>query len=230
MAELPELPEIHEIHHHAHGDRFGRSIAIITVLATLCAAWTAVLQANAIRHHDEAAATAQELSSETLGVRSRSEGAARVQLERFELSENQRARAALARQELLFATGARAKELRVEQRRWEDIAKQTDAQSEAIAHDDHAVVLKPDSEFGPAGDKVFPLGYLAQSRAESYKLAAERAGANRKASRAENQYTQFAVSFTMLAIAVFLFGYSLTPHGRPRRRLFAGAASIFVAV
>ena len=34
----------------------------------------------------------------------------------------------------------------------------------------------------------------------------------------------------MLAIAVFLFGYSLTPHGRPRRRLFAGTASIFVAI
>src|SRR3954471_363670 len=34
----------------------------------------------------------------------------------------------------------------------------------------------------------------------------------------------------MLAIAVFLFGYSLTPHGRPRRRLFAGTASVFVVV
>ena len=117
MAELPELPEIHEIHHHAHGDRFGRGIAIITVLATLCAAWTAVLQANAIRQHDQAAAKAQELSSETLGERSRSEGAARVQLERFELAEKQRARAALARQELLFATGARARELRIQERR-----------------------------------------------------------------------------------------------------------------
>src|SRR3954454_17274001 len=119
-AELPELPEIHEIHHHAHGDRFGRAIAIITVLATLCAAWTAVLQANAIRQHDEAAARAQELSSEALGERSRSEGSARVQLERFELAEQQRARAALARQELLFAPAARVGELDIQEKRWED--------------------------------------------------------------------------------------------------------------
>jgi tetratricopeptide (TPR) repeat protein len=229
-AELPELPEIHEIHHHAHGDRFGRAIAIVTVLATLCGAWTAVLQANAIRHHDEAAATAQELSAETLGVRSTAEGAARVQLERFELAEQQRARAALARQELLFSAGGRARELRIEERRWESIAEQTDRQSEAIAKQDDAEPLKADSEFGPSTDPTFPLRYLAQSRRESYVLAAERAGANRKAARAENQYTKFAVSFTMLAIAVFLFGYSLTPHGRPRRRLFAGTASIFVAV
>lgn len=230
MAELPELPEIHEIHEHTHGDRFGRAIAIITVLATLCGAWTAVLQANAIRHHDEAAAKAQELSAETLGARSTAEGAARVQLERFELAEQQRARAALARQELLFAAGGRAKELRVQELRWDSIAEQTDRQSEAIAHEDHAELLKPDSAFGPSTDPTFPLRYLAQSRHESYVLAAERSGANRKASRAENQYTAFAVSFTMLAIAVFLFGYSLTPHGRPRRRLFAGTASIFVAI
>src|SRR4051812_25460946 len=229
-AELPELPEIHEIHHHAHGDRFGRAIAIITVLATLCAAWTAVLQANAIRQHDEAAARAQELASETLGARSRSEGAARVQLERFELAEQQRARAALARQELLFAPAADAGELRTQERRWESIAKETDRQSEFIAHADHAKPLLAASEFGPSSDRTFPLRYLAQSRHEAYVLAAERAGANRKASRAENQYTRFAVSFTMLAIAVFLFGYSLTPHGRPRRRLFAGTASIFVVV
>ena len=229
-AELPELPEIHEIHHHAHGDRFGRAIAIITVLATLCAAWTAVLQANAIRQHDEAAARAQELSAEALGERSRSEGSARVQLERFELAEQQRARAALARQELLFAPAAQVGELGIQEKRWEDIAKETDRQSEFIAHADHAKPLVPDSEFGPSGDPTFPLRYLAQSRHEAYVLAAERAGANRKASRAENQYTRFAVSFTMLAIAVFLFGYSLTPHGRPRRRLFAGTASIFVVV
>jgi len=229
VAELPELPELHEIHHHAHGDRFGRAIAIITVLATLCGAWTAVLQANAIRQHDEAAARAQELASETLGERSRAEGAARVQLERFELAEQQRARAALARQELLFAPAARVGELRTQERRWEDIAKETDRQSEFIAHADHAKPLNADSEFGPSSDPTFPLRYLAQSRHESYVLAAERAGANRKASRAENQYTKFAVSFTMLAIAVFLFGYSLTPHGRPRRRLFAGTASVFVA-
>jgi tetratricopeptide (TPR) repeat protein len=229
-AELPELPELHEIHHHAHGDRFGRAIAIVTVLATLCAAWTAVLQANAIRHHDEAAARAQELSAETLGVRSTAEGAARVQLERFELAEQQRTRAALARQELLFSAGARARALHIQERRWESIAAQTDRQSEAIAHEDHASFLRPDSAFGPSTDPTFPLRYLAQSRRESYVLVAERAGANRKASRAENQYTKFAVSFTMLAIAVFLFGYSLTPHGRPRRRLFAGTASIFVVV
>src|SRR3954452_16936948 len=229
-AGLPELPEIHEIHHHAHGDRFGRAIAIITVLATLCDAWTAVLQANAIRQHDEAAARAQELSSEALGERSRSEGAARVQLERFELAEQQRARAALARQELLFAPAAQVGELDIQEKRWEDIAKETDRQSEFIAHADHAKPLLAEGAFGPSSDPTFPLRYLAQSRHEAYVLAAERAGANRKASRAENQYTRFAVSFTMLAIAVFLFGYSLTPHGRPRRRLFAGTASVFVVV
>src|SRR4051794_27178361 len=161
-AELPELPELHEIHHHAHGDRFGRAIAIITVLATLCGAWTAVLQANAIRQHDEAAAKAQELASETLGVRSRSEGAARVQLERFELAEQQRAHAALARQELLFAPGSQVAALNTQERRWDDIAKETDRQSEFIARSDNATPLVADGQYGPSSDPTFPLRYLAQ--------------------------------------------------------------------
>lgn len=230
MPELPELPEVHHLHHHAHGDPFGRFIAIATVLATATATFVAVLQANAVRTNQHASALAQTFAVESLGNRSATEGAARVQVERFELAEQQRARAGLARQQLLFAPRDQVAELRQTAERWNAIAEETDKQSLKIAKSDHVEPLEREGEFGPAHDPIFPLRYLALSREHAYELEAERQAENRIAVSAEEQFAAYAVSFTLLAIATFLFGYSLTPHGRPRRRLFAGSAITFVAI
>lgn len=230
MPELPELPEVHHLHHHAHGDRFGRVIAIVTVLATMAATGVAVLQAKALSNNSHAQAHAQTLAITGLGSRVSSEGSARVQLERFELAESQRARAGQARQQLLFAAPAERAGLEAEIHRWEDVAEETERQSVAIARQDGIEPLEPEGRFGPAEDPIFPLRYLAHSRERPYELEAERQVANREVSYAEGQFAAYAVSFTMLAIATFLFGYSLTPHGHPRRRLFAGAAVTFMVV
>lgn len=85
-----------------------------------------------------------------------------------------------------------------------------------------AIVSRPD--IGPERDPLFPARYLAESRREVYLFTALRDGANAEAEAGEKQFTRYAVSLTMCAVAVFLFGFSLSPYGRPHRRLFTVVA------
>jgi tetratricopeptide (TPR) repeat protein len=81
------------------------------------------------------------------------------------------------------------------------------------------------SRAGPGQDPHFPQRYLADSRREVYLIDALRAGASREAEHTEKQFTEFAVALTLFAVAVFLLGFSLSPYGRPHRRLFATTAA-----
>jgi hypothetical protein len=52
--------------------------------------------------------------------------------------------------------------------------------------------------------------------------------ATAEADAAETRFAHLAAALTMLAVAVFLFGFSLTPQGRERRALFLSCATLFV--
>ena len=71
---------------------------------------------------------------------------------------------------------------------------------------------------------------MQQTQWSSYRLTALRDAANQQADAAEAQSVHYAAILTMLAVAVFLFGYSLTPQGPSRRRLFSTVAGSFVLV
>lgn len=224
---MPEFPDLPDIESHEDGDNYARIIAIVIVLTTLLGGTTALLQAEAVRRDDEAAVRAERLTAQSLGARVKAQSGAEVQYQRFQLAETQRRRAANARQLALFAnTDTQAQNQAM--KRWQRIAKRTDEGTKRIAKDLGFEPITEQSADGPEQDPAFPDRYFARYTRESILLDALRDGANAEGDRAEEQFTAYAVSLTLFAVAVFLFGYSLTPAGSRQRKLFAATAGTFV--
>ena len=71
---------------------------------------------------------------------------------------------------------------------------------------------------------------MQQGQRTAYELTALRDASNQASDDAEAQFVHYAAALTMLAVAVFLFGYSLTPQGRIRRLLYSRVAGGLVLV
>lgn len=231
MPDFPELPRAHELAGEAdegHEQRFTRLVAVMIVLTTLAAATTAYLQASALRLHDDASARATELATAGQAARNLSTQAAQMLVDRYDVAQQQRARAAAAEQQAFFGPAPGRAALEAERRRWLTVAAQTERNTRAIAASYGLPPVSSGAPLGPGGDRFFPAHYLAASRTEAYTLGARRDGANEQADQADSQVVRYAISLTVFAVAVFLFGYSLTPHARRYRGLFAGTATAFV--
>lgn len=242
MPEIgPEIPRVEEIvgedegHHH---DRWGRLIPIATVLTTLIAALVAFAQAGSLNLHDRSDARAENLGALALSAASRDRGAAEVQVDRFNLLTRELRTSATA--SLFDQYGNSTKASRLEPARWNAVAAQTQTDTVAIANSlGIAYICAPslqphcsatNAAYSPEQDPSFPNRYMQQSQWSSYRLTALRDAANQQADDAESQSVHYAAALTMLAVAVFLFGYSLTPQGKARRRLYTTVASGFVLV
>jgi tetratricopeptide (TPR) repeat protein len=231
MTDFPELPRVHELtgeEDERRRQRFTRLAAAAIVLITLAAASTAYLQTRAMRTHEDAASLATELATAGVSTRGRSDQAAQMLVDRYDVAQQQRARAAAAEQQALFGpTAAGRTALVAERTRWLTVARETERNTRSIAAAYGLPPITADSSLGPAGDRFFPSRYLAASRREADRLGALRDAANQQGDQAESQIGRYGISLTVFAVAVFLFGYSLTPHARQRRRLFAGSAAAF---
>ena len=86
------------------------------------------------------------------------------------------------------------------------------------------------ARFSPDRDRWFPTRYEQAAQWEGYRLLGLREAANQQADAAEGRFAHLAAALTMLVVAVFLFGYSLTPQGRERRALFSSVATAFALV
>ncbi|MDQ6775337.1 MAG: hypothetical protein M3071_03745 [Actinomycetota bacterium] len=231
MPEFPELPGAHELAGEAdegREQRFTRLAAVAIVLTTLAAATTAYLQASALGANAGASARATELATAAQGARNQSNEAAQMLVDRYDVAQQQRARAAAAEQQAFFGPASRRAGLAAERSRWLRVAAQTERNTRTIAAGYGLLPVSARGPLGPARDRFFPAHYLASSRREAYRLGALRDGANREADEADAQVGRYAISLTVFTVAVFLFGYSLTPHARRRRGLFAGTATVFV--
>jgi tetratricopeptide (TPR) repeat protein len=93
--------------------------------------------------------------------------------------------------------------------------------------DAYAEAIARDGVYGPLADSAFPARYLAHTRSAANVLVARREEQNLRAEEAEKQFVRYAVSLTVFAVAVFLFGYSLTPPGRRRRKWYVRIAGAF---
>ncbi len=236
----PEIPKVDEI----VGDeveergRYGRIIAVAVVLATLVAALVAFGQASALRIHDQADARAETDGALALDTADVSRGKAETQINRFNLLTEQVHQADAASLFGQWATASTATHLAA--RRWQNIAKQTESDTVAIAKSQGiAYICSPtiqkkcsstDASFSPEQDPEFPNRYMQQSQWSAYRLTALRDAANEQADDAESKFVNYAAALTMLAVAVFLFGYSLTPQGQARRHLYSRVAGVFVLV
>lgn len=230
MAEGVEIPEVHHLTaDELHSDSFGRRIAVAAVLTTLAAALIAFLQAGALRSHDEADQRAERLGAIALTQAAGQRGISQLQVDRFQLYRDDLARAASAQSVATYG-GGKDKTAQLEADRWKRIARVTNADTARIARDDNVPAIAAQSRFGPDLDPLYPNRYVQVGQHSSYELSARREAANEEANAAESRFVHYAASLTMFAVAVFLLGYSLTPQGRPRRRLFTRVAGAFAAV
>jgi tetratricopeptide (TPR) repeat protein len=205
-------------------DPFARVVAICTVLATLLAAAVGYLDARTARATGGAKVGALELSLNSLASQVEARRAAELQYDRFAQAQRARQRAANARQERLVV-GADPRAHALEERRWEWLAKETDRHSALIARAQGVSALTPRGRDGPREDPNFPTRFFARHTTfDGERLLALRDAANEQEAERGAQGSGYSVTLAMLAIAVFLFGFSLTPEGRLRGRLFAGTA------
>lgn len=236
----PEIPKVDEIvgEEVEERGRYGRLIAVAVVLTTLVAALVAFAQASALRIHDQADARAESDGALALNAADVNRGKAETQIDRFNLltQEVQQADAA----SLFQQWGTASTQTHLDALRWQSVAKQTESDTSAIASSqDIPFICSPTiqkkcsattASFSPEQDPQFPNRYMQQSQWPAYRLTALRDAANQQAEDAESKFVNYAAALTMLAVAVFLFGYSLTPQGQARRILYSRVAACFVLV
>jgi tetratricopeptide (TPR) repeat protein len=208
------------------GDRFARVVAVCTVLTTLAAAGIGYLEARALGGSGTADADAQQLSLDSLARQVEATRAAELQYDRFVRAQRQRRRAENARAERVLGGGDRAR-LRLEERRWERLARRTDLVSGRIARAQGVAAITPDGRDSPGQDPLFPARFFARHTTYGGERAfALRDAANEQDEDRSEQISAYSVTLAMFAIAVFLFGFSLTPEGRRRGGIFAGTAGL----
>jgi hypothetical protein len=236
-AEIPRVGELVGEEIEEHG-RFGRMIAMAVVLTTLVAALVAFAQASALRTHDQADARAERYGALALDSAAVGRANAETQVGRFNLLTQQVRQAGNAT--LFGQYGTNSQATRLTAARWNAIAGQTEADTASIAASQGIPYIcaptiqkgcaSSNAFYSPQQDPEFPNRYMQQAQFSAFRLSALRDAANQEAEDAEAEFVHFAAALTMLAVAVFLFGYSLTPQGQGRRRLYSRVGLVFVAV
>ncbi len=211
-----ELPSPDELR-----DSFARRIAVAIAVATLLAAIVGFLQNEASTANSTAALKAQRYAIEATQALVLAQEHARVQVEGWAISLEQRIQASNISQQLLYAPDAEASMLKTQEATWTSLADRTE-QLSGIARD------SPD---GPVKDPTFPSRLLESSSRDAYRLQALQDAANEVGGLWSNQATAYTAVLAILAVALYLLGFSLTMRVRRAKRLFAvvGVALIVAA-
>lgn len=228
MPDFPDLPAVDDLTGEAderHEHRFSRLVAVAIVLATLAAAGTAYLQAAARRTADDAASRSTELAASGLAARTYSDQAAYMLVDRYNLAEGELTRGGQAEQQAVFGPAPMRAALKAQSARWLAVAGQTERNTASIAASYGLAPITTTGANGPLLDPGFPEDYLAASRRAAYVIDAERDATNQQGAQADSQAARSEIPLTILAVSVFLFGYSLTPYARRGRLLFAAVGT-----
>jgi tetratricopeptide (TPR) repeat protein len=248
MPELgPEIPRVEELigekeeaeaSEGAQKSHYGRNIAIATIVTTLIGALVAFAQAGAVQNHDRADARAETYGTLAGSASAIATGRADIQLQRLNDEYQAASQASTAELFQTYGTGTPTEQQTANS--WGALLRQTESDSKAIAASQFlpficSPVIDPhcpaaSALYSPEEDPRFPTRYLQNALHHSYDLGALREGANQAAEGYENQFVHFAACLTMLAVALFLLGYSLTPQGTTRRTLYAKVAGGLVTV
>ena len=219
MIKPPERVEIPE--DEEPRERFARFLAVAIVISTLLLALVEFAHGNDSRSMDTAAIEAQRLGSERQGEAARAEALAQADLAMFGLTEQERTQAgnnwqAVANE--IFA-GADDTQSLASIKRFDalaDLSQQFTSITES-------------SPNGPDNDPNFPNRTLSLATKESERLFALQDAANEEREAWESRLSQYSVILTMLAVAVYLFGLSLTLQAAVRR-VITGLAIALVLV
>jgi tetratricopeptide (TPR) repeat protein len=208
----------------ASTDRFARIVAICTVVTTLAAAGIGYLEARTISGSGGAKVDAQQLSLDSLARQVDATRAANLQFDRFGIAEQDRLAAMTARSDRLLLPGSHRRLALAEHRR-EWLAKRTDRVSAQIASTYGAAAITLTGRDGPTQDPHFPDRFFARHTTfGEQRVLAIRDAANEQDAQRAHRISAYTATLAMFGIAVFLFGFSLTPEGRRRGVLFSSTA------
>lgn len=203
--ELVEMPE-------ERLPGFNRFLGIAIVLATLTAAAVEFAHGYDGMRADQAGLDAQRLGVESTGGLLTLDQRAQSQFETFIAAEQFRVRQATANQQLLNPVPGtnQATATNLERERSKQLATVTQGLTTDIT---------PDSVTGPQQDPGFPSRYFALKQLGANLAWAQQDAANEEAAGWRRITTDLAAVLTMLAVAVYLFGLSLSVKLRVNRVL-----------
>jgi hypothetical protein len=201
-------------------DSFARRIAVAIAVATFLAAIVGFLQHQASTENGAAALRAQRYAIEATGALVLSQERARVAVDAWATSLEQRVQAANLSQVLMYAPEPEKARLEVRRLGWISLAERTEQLSG----------IRRDSPDGPDLDPTFPSRLLVSSSREAIRLEALQDAANEVGGLWSNQATAYTAVLAILAVALYLLGFSLTISVRRAKRLFAVAGVVLIAV
>lgn len=209
-------------------DLFSRAVALCAVITTLVAAAVAFLHANASREGDRAAAAAQQTAIEAAHVVVKSRQLAQVELRRVQLGREYRARELnVLQRDLLGVADDSPLEIAAH---WRGLAARTNGQLHRAAREQGTPDISRGARASPERDPFFPSRLLAETERRGTYLAALRDARNELSSEWGKRGAVFIAILTLLAVALYLFGFSLTPQGRHMRGVFAAFGAAFLVV
>jgi hypothetical protein len=219
MIKPPERVEIPE--EEEPRERFARFLAICIVVSTLLLALVEFAHGNDTKSMDSAAIEAQNLGAERQGEVARAEALAQSDLAMFGLTEQERTQAGNASQTAAnqILAGADDAQSIAAIRRFDALAELSQT----------FTTITESGPNGPDSDPAFPNRTLSLATKESELLFAKQDAANEEREAWETRLSQYSVILTMLAVAVYLFGLSLTLQAAVRR-IITGLALALVLV
>ncbi len=201
-------------------DSFTRRVAVAIAVATFLAAIVGFLQHQASTENGAAALRAQRHAIEATGSLVLTQERARVAVDAWATSLEQRVQAANLSQELLYVPESETARLEVRRLAWISLAERTEQLSG----------IRRDSPDGPDQDPTFPSRLLVSSSREAIRLEALQDAANEVGGLWSNQATVYTAVLAILAVALYLLGFSLTIGVRRAKRLFAVAGVGLIVV
>ena len=209
---------------------FGRFVAICTVVTTLAGGVVGYVQSTASRSGNRAGSDAERLSVRSNAERERNLQLAYAVYDRFALWREQQAELANLTQRRLGLTSPPADPtLRAQEATIRTVAADTRRSISALARDHGLPDLTRAADFAPQGDPYFPSRFLAAAERRGVRLAALRDAAEEEESRWGADQASYLAVLTMFAVALYLFGFSLTPHAE-LRGIFVGAGLVLLVV
>lgn len=197
MTDLPDvdLLDRERLRHHP-----SRVVAILIGITMLVTASVAFLEHEASTARTDAALQAERLGIQAAENRFVSEQHAQVDLQAYATAIEQRQEAANLRQEARVLGGAAARGLLAEAQAWTAMAERTDEMT----------TVKADAPDGPNRDPAFPRRFLAGGSREAIRLEALQDAANEESSGWMGRASSYRAVIAILAVALYLFGFSLT--------------------
>lgn len=188
-------------------------------VSTLAVATAGYLQVRANSKSGDAGQLGQQYSVLTMSNLLQSQERVKVDYERFLQAQEQRNRAGNAFQQGVFSAAGEKALLRLVQERWQRLADKTQA----------LTPITLNSRDGPRLDPEFPRHAFARSTAGALRYQALQDAANEQNSAWESRAANYTAVLTLLAVALYLFGFALA---MPRRVLgvFGTAGAVLLAV